>query len=125
MKMKSWLSTLPVGKEFAVYDSNQRIKAYFKLTTYKIQDGNVNLKYEVNGSVQVEAGMGEATLGKDITVRLHIPIELYYVNKIGHSLKVVYRLPADYMVEEFERPKPESLYDRARQHTFERVGDVV
>lgn len=116
--LKTWMNVLPMNKWTTLYDDQDKPVTTFKLRTYSVTDGVPNYIIETKGGTQALGGMQAVPIGKHLSVRLHIPVELHKVPGIGLSPKMVYKLPRPWRIEEYKAPPPpeEQIYEAARKH---------
>ena len=115
---KQWIEVLPLNRKSSLVDNLGNILMVFHLNSYQMYDGSIRFSVAVKDGPILVGGAAELKLRSNLSVRIHIPVELHRVPDVGLSPKVVYTLPKNYRIEEYAPPPQTDISEAVRHHSI-------
>jgi len=109
-KPSNWINVLPLNEWTAFYDQNGNKEVTFKLESCEVlsEGPEYVMRATLPGNsegftpLKLFGGLDPLPISKNLSIRLHMPIEFHNVPGVGLSPKMVYIFPRGCRVQEYK-----------------------
>jgi len=121
---KSWHNAINLDTWMCLHDESWDIKTAFRLRGYSINDGVPKFSVQIADQTELEGGMAELRIGRDLFMRFYLPIELVKPDGFrGWVPKFVFTMPKELKISPLasvQRHKS-TFQDKARTHKLQKI----